>query len=126
MGRRELDRLSSALAEREVAYEQVASALRSSEEQDRMLKTLLHENTFQTARLSRTVSELEPMAERLKSQIATLQAAVEAEREAKEKAAIQRVESLEVLRAELHSTSAKLEAATQRAETQEKVLNSVR
>jgi len=79
-GRRELDRLSSALAEREVAYEQVASALRSSEEQGRMLKTLVDESTFPTARLSRTVSELEPMAERLKSQIATLQAAVEAER----------------------------------------------
>jgi crescentin len=125
-GRRELDRLSSTLAEREVAYEQVASALRSSEEQGRMLKTLLDESTFQTARLSRTVSELEPMAERLKSQIATLQAAVEAEREAKEKAAIDRVEGLEVLRAELRATAAKLEAATQRAETQEKMLNSAR
>jgi len=45
-----------------------------------MLKTLVDESTFPTARLSRTVSELEPMAERLKSQIATLQAAVEAER----------------------------------------------
>lgn len=125
-GRRELDRLSSTLAEREVAYEQVASALRSSEEQGRMLKTLLDESTFQTARLSRTVSELEPMAERLKSQIATLQAAVEAEREAKEKAAIDRVEGLEVLRAELRATTAKLEAATQRAETQEKMLNTAR
>lgn len=119
-GRRELDRLSSTLAEREVAYEQVASALRSSEEQGRILKTLLDESTFQTARLSRNVSELEPMAERLKSQIATLQAAVEAEREAKEKSAIDRVESLEILRAELRATVAKLEAATQRAETQEK------
>ena len=125
-GRRELDRLSSTLAEREVAYEQVASALRSSEEQGRMLKTLLDESTFQTAPLSRTVSELEPMAERLKSQIATLQAAVEAEREAKEKAAIDRVEGLEVLRAELRATTAKLEAATQRAETQEKMLNTAR
>ena len=55
-GRRELDRLSSTLAEREVAYETVASALRNSEEQGRMLKTLLDESTFQTARLSRTVS----------------------------------------------------------------------
>jgi chromosome segregation ATPase len=91
-----------------------------------MLKTLLDESTFQTARLSRTVSELEPMAERLKSQIATLQAAVEAEREAKEKAAIDRVEGLEVLRAELRATTAKLEAATQRAETQEKMLNTAR
>ena len=125
-GRRELDRLSSTLAEREVAYETVASALRNSEEQGRMLKTLLDESTFQTARLSRTVSELEPMAERLKSQIATLQSAVEAEREAKEKAAIDRVEGLEILRAELRATTAKLEAATQRAETQEKMLLTAR
>ena len=125
-GRRELDRLSSALAEREVAFEQTASALRSSEEQGRILKTLLDESTFQTARLSRTVSELEPMADRLKSQIVTLQAAVEAEREAKEKAAIERIEGLELLRAELRATTAKLEAAMQRAETQEKMLLSAR
>lgn len=121
-GRRELDRLSSTLAEREIAYEQIASALRSSEEQGRILKTLLDESTFQTARLSRMVGELEPMSERLKSQISSLQAAVEAEREAKEKASIDRIEGLELLRAELRATTAKLEAATQRADTQEKML----
>jgi chromosome segregation ATPase len=125
-GRRELDRLSAALAEREIALDQVSSALRSSEDQGRILKTMLDASTFQTARLSRTVSELEPMAERYKSQIASLQAAVEAEREAKEKAAIDRIEGLELLRAELRATAAKLEAATQRADTQEKMLLSAR
>jgi chromosome segregation ATPase len=72
--------------------------------------------------LSRAVSELEPMVDRYKSQIATLQSAVEVEREAKERAAIERIEGLELLRAELRSTAAKLDAATQRADTQEKML----
>jgi len=124
--RRELDRLSIALANKEVEFDKMASAFRSSDEHNRLLKNLLDEASSQNARLTRNLSELEPFVERLKDQIATLQTAVEDERAAKEQALIERIEGLELLRAELRTSNSKLEGSQQRADTNEKMLVAAR
>jgi len=122
----EIDKLIAELASKDIELEKTASALRHIEEQDRVSRTMLQEASAQNARLSRQASELEPLVERYKSQIAQLQVTLDAERHAKEQASIDRIEGLELLRTELNGANTKLEAASARAETNERLLNDVR
>jgi chromosome segregation ATPase len=121
-----LEHSESQLASREVEFVSLSSALHHAEGQERLFKNLLDESTEQNARLTRQLREIEPSNSNHKIQISQLQAALEEERLAKEKVASERMDGLDLLRSELKSANARLEAALARADAQERMLNDSR
>jgi DNA repair exonuclease SbcCD ATPase subunit len=124
--RSELEQKATQHASLEVEHESTLSALHHFEVQQRIIKNLLDEATEQNARLSRQLREMEPSHEHYKTQIIQLQAALEAERLAKEQSSLDVVDELEGLRSDVKHSEARLEAALARADAHERMLNDSR
>jgi chromosome segregation ATPase len=111
---------------RDIEFASLSSALHHAQTHEQLFKDLLDESTEQNARLSRQLREIEPSNSSHKIQIMQLSAALEDERLAKERISSERMDGLELLRDELKSGNARLEAALARADANERMLNDSR